>query len=165
LPGLNDPSWDAWYNSLKPNETGYIDINLWDLGGYEYRPKWARELLARKEGADAVILGDDEVLPPALLKLGGKKISVTGYFMPIETSFVGATTFALMPSDLSCCFAELTTMNEWIYVALKPDQVVYFASGDPVYVSGTFEIGEKMDGNYVESLYRMTADSVVEAWR
>ncbi|MHC4937222.1 MAG: hypothetical protein ACYTGJ_13565 [Planctomycetota bacterium] len=134
-------------------------ISFQQLAGFEYETVDPLSMLqgGREPKTD---------IPPEIEALTGERVVVDGFLMP--TIFDGGKVerFLLTRSYITCCFGDVLNMNEVIDVTVGPDlEVSYFLSGQPVTVTGWFEVGEKKsEFGYVESIYRLVAEEVVERW-
>jgi len=107
--------------------------------------------------ADAVV---GNVIPPRVKAFDRKSLTVRGFILPLDLDQKGVSQFILTASYDMCYFGAPMQMNEWVMVKMKNAQKVPFTHF-PVYVSGSFEVGEEKRDGRVQSLYRMAGDSVV----
>lgn len=105
-------------------------------------------------------------IPAKIEAYSGERVKVDGFLMPTIFESGKVQQFLLTRSYITCCFGDVLNMNEVIDVTVGPDlEVSYFLSGQPVTVTGWLEVGEKKsEFGYVESIYRLVAEEVVERW-
>jgi hypothetical protein len=98
-------------------------------------------------------------VPKEILALNGKKVAVRGFMLAFDFKERGVTHFAVSSQDI--CHYGLSGMpNDWIDVKVTSGKKVRPANFNPVEVFGTLQVGEVVKNGYVESFYRMTADSL-----
>ncbi|MBI2921481.1 MAG: DUF3299 domain-containing protein, partial [Planctomycetes bacterium] len=104
-------------------------------------------------GADETALG---AIPDAIRCLSGKRITVTGYQMPLEMR--GETNdieeLLLLRNPYQCCFGVAPRPNEWIVARVAPGASV---ESGPIVVTltGVLEVGEEYREGELASVYRM----------
>ena len=100
-------------------------------------------------------------LPPRVRALAGRRVTTVGYPVMAEETEDGLR-FLLSRFPPGCCFGSVPVPDEWIEVTAAGSEL-----HDPertVEVTGVLEAGEVLDElGFVESLYRMRADSVRRA--
>jgi hypothetical protein len=111
----------------------------WDvLSGYEYTTRMK--------------------FPDQVSSLSGKRATVRGYIYPTSQSR-GIGEFILMKDQGTCCYGPQTQYTHFMWVRIvKGPRVNY--TRDPLEVTGTFRLNERIDGDYVEGIYELDADHV-----
>jgi hypothetical protein len=101
------------------------------------------------------------VVPAAVQKLNGQKVSIKGYMIPIEMDGQGVAKFALTEELNTCCFALPAVPNQWIIVTMP--KKTSFIRWDPITVFGTLHVGEIAMGDHrenIESFYQMDGNVI-----
>ena len=144
----------------KVDDDGIRSLSFRELAGFEYVTIDPLSMLQTKGGAP------ENEIPESIQKLSGMRVKVDGYLMPTIFQNGKVETFLLTRSYITCCFGDVLNMNEVIDSTVGDDlEVSYFLSGQPVTVTGWLEVGEKKsEFGYVESIYRMVVEEVVERW-
>jgi hypothetical protein len=117
---------------LKP-PPGYEVVEWKTLGGFEY-----------KEGME---------LPENVRALHGKKVALAGYMFTLD-EIENIKHFLIVESLWSCCFGVPPNVNQVIEINIAGRRGVEYTSL-PVMLTGTLEVGEKMEDGFVVSLYRL----------
>lgn len=106
--------------SAKPDNP--IPALSWsDLRGYNYRSQQASELLDQHQG---------------------KSVRIPGFMIPLEDDVASAVEFLLVPFVGACIHTPPPPPNQIVRVAMIRNQGVRMNLWDPVWVTGTFEIGK-----------------------
>jgi hypothetical protein len=92
-------------------------------------------------------------LPTEVRALNGQKAGVAGFILTVGES-EDMREFILLESLWGCCFGGVPDVNQTIVVRLARDQTLDYTAA-PVLVTGTLEVGEERQGQYVASLYRL----------
>jgi hypothetical protein len=106
-------------------------------------------------------IGDAQI-PPEVKALDGKKITVRGMMVPIDFHKFKTNEFILVQALPDCYFCQQPMFNEWIEVKTLDKSRVDYAGDDPITVAGTLRVGAVYSGRYLESLYRIELDKIVE---
>lgn len=129
----------------------------WDaLSGYLY----TREK-PPVPGADETALGR---IPEAVLGISGKRVTVTGFQMPLrmrgETNDIDE--LLLLRNPYQCCFGVAPRPNEWIVARIAAGASV---ESGPIVVTltGVLEVGEEYREGSLASVYRMSEAVPVRA--
>ncbi|MCI0387667.1 MAG: DUF3299 domain-containing protein [Acidobacteria bacterium] len=97
-------------------------------------------------------------IPDDIKALNGRKVSVSGFMMPINADPEGATEFVLNGNYDMCGFGGPVSMNEWMLVKYVGKGKVPYTHL-PMTVFGTLEVGEEYRDGRVYSLYRLQANA------
>ncbi len=112
---------------------GYTKLDWKQLGGFPYQ-----------EGG---------ALPAEIRALNGQRAGVAGFILTLGES-EGMREFILLESLWGCCFGGVPDVNQTIMVRLPPERAFDYTAA-PVLVTGTLEVGEERQGQFVASLYRI----------
>jgi len=99
--------------------------------------------------------------PPEKLNLvKDKKIVIEGYQFVTNSATV-VSSFALSQFCYGCCFRGEPALNEFIEVSLPAGmKPIPYAPAKPIRVMGRLEWGEKVEGGYTTSIYRLVAEDI-----
>lgn len=98
-------------------------------------------------------------VPPAIQALDGKRISVAGFMIPMNTDKDRVLSFILAQTRGSCCYGLVPKLNQWIYVEMS-GTTVDNVMDVPITVFGTLSIHNLNTQNKDWCLYRMSGDKV-----
>jgi len=133
----------------------YLPMTLQQLGAFKYEPP-----VPPLRGAAPPPPRPDP-FPPDLKNLDGRKVEISGFMYPLRMERGKIAEFLLMPSILSCCFADRVKMNEFVAILPADGKPIRFLT--QVTVRGALEVGEEKDEDgWVMSVYRMKAESIVD---
>lgn len=137
-------------------EGGYIRPGFDKLSAFKYE---LYEFYSETNAGRAMLASHDTI-PPEIKAYDGKRVTVTGYILPMRTRRGVVTEFLLLRDQGTCCFGAQAQINHFIRVnfspGIKPEDPV------PWRVSGTIRVGEIYVQGYLTGLYQLDADSVVE---
>jgi hypothetical protein len=102
-------------------------------------------------------------IPEYIKILHEKKITLTGFMVPIDVVEEGVKSFILTYNQMMCCFGQMPWYNEWVYVEMPEGKPATYQNDVPIAVSGTLEVGEEIEDGFVISLYRMKGEQVERA--
>ncbi len=95
-------------------------------------------------------------LPAEIKKLDGKLVRLVG-FLRNEEQQVACHEFWLVNQNCDCQGGP--KMNEWVFCTMAGDKTVDLGD-EPGIVVGRLEVGEKKEGEFVLSLYRLEVQKV-----
>lgn len=151
LSAQQRPTWEP--PMPKPSATGYLMIDWWRLGSFDYNPlDWDSPTPKRAGG----------LVPPYIRALSGQRVEIIGNILPLDFDGGGSHEFILNATVDACGFGGVPRINEWIHVAMKPGEKTRpFKPGEEILVRGAFSVQEVIDRDRVIGLYSMVADSVI----
>ena len=135
--------WVLRPGASKPGAKDFPTVTWEDLGGFKYTPK-------------------KTALPDRVLKMKGQKIQLKGFMLPVDFSGRKVRTFLLSRDQNACCFGIMPAFNEWLFVRMAPNRPADVLMDRPVTVWGVLDVGEEVKDGQVTSLYRITAEGVLE---
>lgn len=110
-------------------------------------------------GAAAGAGGRDSLaIPPDVLALHGRPVSVRGFMLPIDVNADGVQTFILTSSIDSCHWGMMGFPNEWLLVEMAAGARVPFLKFQPVTVFGKMSVEPSWRGTRLSGLYQIRAD-------
>jgi hypothetical protein len=146
----------GWPFLFPPKEVavdGYRTISFQTLGAFD-ADKFKKSLKLLEHA------NQPNDLPVDVKALGGEKVAIRGYMIPLEVEKEGVKTFALVRDLASCCFGGNPKLNEWVYVTMKPPNTAPYSAYNAVVVTGTLEVGASMVNQGELNLYRLTGEKV-----
>ncbi len=95
-------------------------------------------------------------IPNDIKALNGKKISLSGFMMPIDEDPEGSREFVLNGNFDMCGFGGPTSINQWVVVKYTGNGRVPYTHL-PMTVFGELDVGEEYKDGNLFSIYRMKA--------
>ena len=93
-----------------PATTGkYLNVEFDQLAAFDFDPPSTTNLVGSVDEADKLIPGNIKALDK-------KKVTVTGYMMPIATDGNKVTEFLIIRNPYSCCFGSPPRLNELVTI-------------------------------------------------
>ena len=138
-------------------EDGFIRLGYDKLSSFKYD---VYEVYSETNSGRALLKSDD-VIPPLVKACDGRRVTVTGFVLPLRTRRGLVTEFLLLRDQGTCCFGTRAKINHFIRVNYPAG----FKHGPPVpwKVSGTIRVGEIYIQGYLTGIYQMDAEQVVES--
>lgn len=126
------------------------------LGGFPFTPPAYDP--ARPD--DPVAPRVDEQIPPAIRKLDGAKVIITGYMLPMQMDGGRVSEFLLLRDQTMCCFGAQPQMNEWVVVRMaKPGA---YLPDVPKSFEGTLRVGAIEQNGYTNGIYLLESASAAK---
>ncbi|MCC6698511.1 MAG: DUF3299 domain-containing protein [Candidatus Hydrogenedentes bacterium] len=142
----------------KTRDGKYLKVTFNALSSFKYELPDPDALLASPDPTKPL----KDQLPGPLKKLNKQPVVIVGFMVPVEIDNQGnVKSFALTQNQMFCCFGVPPAMNEWVMVSVGETPVKYY-SDLPIAAFGSMEVGEQIEDGYVMSVYRMTADKVMD---
>lgn len=162
------------FPELKKNSEGYWLVDFRHLASFTFEalqaPTPAKSDSAKPGTlqADAVMadllgqVGSVNRIPPEVQALEGKRVSISGYMLPVnfdEKGFVKE--FLIIRSPMVCCYGVAPRLNEWVVVKMDPKAKKIVPMMDvPLDFYGTLHVGEKYEGGVFTGLYRLEGEKI-----
>lgn len=97
-------------------------------------------------------------IPADVSSLNGMTIRLRGFMVPLDQAD-RITQFALVPSLFNCCFGKPPQLQHTITINCPEGKSVsYFP--DEIVVTGTLTVKEEKDGDYIMSIFQISAGSI-----
>lgn len=138
-------------------ENGFIRLGYDKLSGFKYD---VYEVYSETNSGRALLKSDD-FIPPQVRAYDGRRVTITGFVLPLRTKRGLVTEFLLLRDQGACCFGPRTQINHFIRVKYAPG--LKHGAAVPWEVSGTIRVGEVFVQGYLTGIYHMDAERVVEA--
>ncbi len=142
-----------------------VPATRWDEMGGDYQSVKFDVLAGFDYGEPRGPLGVDlsgsprEIIPADVTALSGRRVSVSGFMLPLDFDGEGVTEFLLNANYDMCYFGAPTRPNDFVVVRMREGRRTRFVH-TPVIVFGTLQVGEERKGERVVSIYRMTGDAI-----
>lgn len=137
-------------------EDGFIRLGYDKLSSFKYD---VYEVYSETNSGRALLKSDD-VIPPQVKAYDGKRVTVTGFVLPLRTKRGLVTEFLLLRDQGTCCFGAQAQINHFIRV--KYPAGFQHGPAVPWKVSGTIRVGEIYIQGYLTGIYQLDAERVVE---
>lgn len=152
----NAPFVPADFSKPDPVKDGFIQLGWDKLSGFKFD---VYEVYSETNAGRALIRSDDTI-PTQMKAYDGRRVSVSGFILPLRTRKGLVTEFLLLRDQGACCFGARAQINHFIRVT-HPGGIKV---GEPVpwRVSGTIRVGEIYIQGYLTGIYQLQAETVVE---
>jgi hypothetical protein len=104
----------------------------------------------------------DAQIPASVKELDAKKVSVTGFMLPVKMHEGLVTEFLLVKDPMMCCYGVMPKVNEWVVVKMN-GKGVQALMDVPITFEGTLSVGQLYEGGYLTGLYLLKGDRRVES--
>lgn len=153
---LSEPEMARIRARPDPVEDGYVRPGFDKLSAFKYE---LYEFYSETNSGRAMLASHD-VIPPEIKAYDGRRVTVTGYILPMRTRRGVVTEFLLLRDQGTCCFGVQAQINHFMRVNFPPG----IKPGEPVpwKVSGTIRVGEIYVQGYLTGIFQLDAESVVE---
>ena len=137
-------------------EGGFIRPGFDKLSAFKYE---IYEVYSETNAGRAMLRSNDTI-PSEIKAYDGKRVTVTGFLLPLRTRRGVVTEFLLLRDQGTCCFGAQAQINHFIRVNHPPG----IKPGEPVpwKVSGTIRVGETYVQGYLTGIFQLDAELVVE---
>jgi hypothetical protein len=133
---------------------GYLNVSFERLASYEF------EVSDRPVTNQTAAVDESEKQIPAAIKgLNGKKVSLTGFMLPLRVEAGKVTEYLIMRNQATCCFGATPKITEWVTV--KSAKGVEPLMDQPVSVKGMLRVGVTRENGYVAGIYEMDGEKLV----
>ena len=100
-------------------------------------------------------------IPDDVKRLSGSTVRIKGYMMPLDQAD-RMTSFVLVPSPTDCCYGQPPQIQHMITVRCPPGRLLPFYP-DEISCEGVLNVEEKRDGEWIISVFDLSATSVKSA--
>jgi hypothetical protein len=135
---------------------GLVQLSWQKLSGFKFD---VYEVYSETNMGRALVKSDDTI-PEPLKAYDGRRVSVSGFILPLRTRKGMVTEFLLLRDQGTCCFGAQAQINHFMRVKYPPGIKV----AEPVAwkVSGTIRVGEVYTQGYLAGIYQFEAETAVE---
>jgi len=135
--------------ALSPDKDGVFTADFAKLAGFTYIVS-DTPLTNQVPGADV----SDKQIPADVKALNAKKVTITGYMMPLKEQGDKSTEFLIMRTQSSCCYGIAPAITELVTVKAAGEGVPTIMD-DLVQVEGTLRVGTMREDGYIVGIYQM----------
>ncbi|MFZ5496187.1 MAG: DUF3299 domain-containing protein [Verrucomicrobiota bacterium] len=101
-------------------------------------------------------------IPAPVRELDAKKVTVTGFMLPVKMHEGLVTEFLLVKDPMMCCYGVMPKVTEWVVVKMNGKGVAPLMDV-PITFEGTLKVGQIYEGGYLTGLYLLQGDRRVES--
>ena len=102
----------------------------------------------------------DAQIPDKVKAFDKKKVSMTGFMLPLKVESGTVTEFLLLKDQSMCCFGAMPKITEW--VSVKTGAKGFKSVMDqPVTIHGTLRVGAMRENGYLIGIYSMDGEKLV----
>lgn len=100
-------------------------------------------------------------IPAAIKALDQRKVTVTGFMLPVKMEGGLVKEFLLVKDAMMCCYGVMPKVNEWIVVKMVGKGVKPLMDV-PIAFEGKLRVGEMYENAYLTGIYLLEGDRLVE---
>ncbi len=98
-------------------------------------------------------------IPEKIKAFNGRRVTLTGFLIPIQGDGRYFHEFLLVRDLASCCFGRAPKMNHWVRVRMKSrEAAVRQTEGRPVSVTGMLIVGEFHEYGVLSAIYQLEGE-------
>ncbi|MBI1290308.1 DUF3299 domain-containing protein [bacterium] len=94
-------------------------------------------------------------IPARIRELNEQDVVLTGFVVPLEVEKGKLKSFVLVRNQMMCCYGVVPEINEWVHVIGEGSYRAPFVQDVPIRAYGKLEVGERIRGGQVMSVYRL----------
>lgn len=137
-------------------ENGYLKLGFEHLASYPFNPPPFDPAAT----PDVKPPTGEEQIPDTVKSWHGRKVSLTGYMVPVKMDKGLVTELLLMRNTMACCFGTIPNMNEWVVVRMRKG--VQPLMDVPVEFFGELKVGAMFEHGYMTGLYELDGEKMGE---
>ncbi len=140
------------FPELKQRADGYWDVSFEHLASFAFAAP----------AADAKPKpGSVEQIPANVQHLGGKRVRVSGYMLPMKLERGFVTEFLIIRSPMVCCYGVVPQPNEWVVVKMSARAKKVPPLMDvPLNFYGMLHVGDVYEDNLFAGIYELDGEKV-----
>jgi len=132
------------------------------LGGFSYElptlPATPADAASTSNAAAAVPKKNQ--IPTDIKALDGRRVTVTGYMIPIGLEDGRTRQFVLVRNLMSCCYGVPPNLNEFVLVTMT-NEGVRPVMDVPVSLVGKLKVGETYEDNFLVGIYQLDGEKLL----
>lgn len=101
----------------------------------------------------------DAQIPDDVKAFNKRKVSLTGFMLPLKVESGKVTEFLILKDQSMCCYGAQPRMNEW--VSVKVSGGVKSIMDEPISVLGTLHVGALRENGYLVGIYSMDGEKLI----
>ncbi len=99
-------------------------------------------------------------IPADVQAFDGRRVTVTGYMIPLGLEDGRAKQFVLVRNLMSCCYGVPPNLNEFVLVTMT-NEGVRPVMDVPVTLVGKLKVGETYEDNYLVGIYQLDGEKLL----
>jgi hypothetical protein len=103
----------------------------------------------------------EKQIPDRVREFNDKKVTVTGFMLPVKMDGGLVTEFLLVKDPMMCCYGVMPRVNEWVVVKMVGKGVAPLMDV-PITFEGQLKVGQIYEGGYLTGLYLLKGEKRVE---
>lgn len=132
------------------------------LGGFSYElptlPPTPADAASTSNAAAAVPKKNQ--IPTDIKALDGRRVTVTGYMIPIGLEDGRTKQFVLVRNLMSCCYGVPPNLNEFVLVTMTSEGVRPVMDV-PISLVGKLKVGETYEDNFLVGIYQLDGEKLL----
>jgi hypothetical protein len=133
----------------------YVTISFDTLSAYDFELPEDDPTAMLSGGSDEA----DAQIPDDVKAFNKRKVSLTGFMLPLKVQSGKVTEFLVLKDQSMCCYGAQPKMNEW--VSVKVSGGVKSIMDEPISVLGTLHVGALRENGYLVGIYSMDGDRLI----
>lgn len=155
-PGANPAAPVAAKGNDKPGD--YLVVGFEKLSSFNFDVPDETPVGTNKTVV-AVVPKPPEQIPPAVLALDKKFVSLKGFMLPLKVENGLITELLIMRDQSMCCYGAVPKINEWVSVKMTGKGVKPIMD-QAVTMYGRLHVGEVRENGYLVGIYTMDGDKI-----
>ena len=148
-----EPGTTASKPKTATNNGDFIEVSFDILSSYTFE---VPDGVVTEEGKS------NEQIPADVLALNKKKVSLTGFMLPLKVDNGLVSEMLIMKDQSMCCYGAQPRINDWVSVKMK-GKGVKSVMDQAVTIYGELRVGEILENGYLVGIYEMTAEKMTVA--
>ncbi|MBA4148954.1 MAG: DUF3299 domain-containing protein [Verrucomicrobia bacterium] len=138
--------------SQEPKRTGFMDVSFDKLANFTF------------EVPEGLVPGNEtgksnEQIPADVRALNKKKVSLTGFMLPLKVDNGLVSEMLIMKDQSMCCYGAQPRINDWVSVKMS-GKGVKSVMDQPVTLYGELRVGEMLENGYLIGIYEMSGEKM-----
>lgn len=104
----------------------------------------------------------EKQIPAEVRAYDAKRVTVTGFMLPVKMSEGLVVEFLLVKDPMMCCYGVMPKVNEWVVVKMTGKGVPPLMDV-AITFEGTLSVGQLYEGGYLTGLYLLKGEKRVES--
>ena len=138
-------------------DNGYESVGFDKLASYNFEVADDAPVTNQTATVDKA----DDQIPTAVKAFNRKKVSITGFMLPLKVENGKVTEFLIMKTQSLCCYGTTPKITEWVSVKISGKGVKPIMD-QPVSMLGTLHVGAMRENGYLVGIYQMDGDKLID---
>ena len=146
-----------------PEAKAISDDNEYQTVGFDKLASYNFEVLddAPVTNLTATVDKADDQIPATVKAFNRKKVSITGFMLPLKVENGKVTEFLIMKTQSLCCYGTTPKITEWVSVKISGRGIKPIMD-QPVSILGTLHVGAMRENGYLVGIYQMDGDKLID---